>query len=84
MDAGFGPLVLATAPSPRGAGKTAFFNYRTAEMKHGLVSTLASAGWLTSEELQGALARRFGLPDDLEAGELAPSPINGGLGNSPQ
>lgn len=53
-------------------------------MKHGRLAMLASVGWLTSEELQGALARRFGLPDDLAPGELAPSLVNGGLGNLPQ
>jgi hypothetical protein len=44
---------------------------------------LATVGWLSSEELQGALARKLGLPDDLASGELAPSLVNGGLGNLP-
>lgn len=83
MDAGFDPLNLATTPSPWGDGKDGYFNYREAEVKHGRLAMLASVGWLTSEELQGALARKFGLPDDLAPGELAPSLINGGLGNLP-
>lgn len=44
---------------------------------------LATVGWLTSEELQGAIARQLGLSDDLAPGELAPSLVNGGLGNLP-
>lgn len=83
MDAGFDPLNLATAPSPWGYGNDAYFNYREAEVKHGRLAMLATVGWLTSEELQGALARKFGLPDELAPGELAPSLINGGLGNLP-
>lgn len=83
MDAGFDPLNLATTPSPWGQGQDAYFNYREAEVKHGRLAMLATVGWLTSEELQGALARKFGLPDDLAPGELAPSLINGGLGNLP-
>lgn len=84
MDAGFDPLNLASTDSPFGNGKESYFNYREAEVKHGRLAMLASVGWVTSEELQGAIARRLGLPDDLAPGELAPSLINGGLGNLPQ
>lgn len=83
IDAGFDPLALATRPSPWGEGASAYYNYREAEVKHGRLAMLASVGWLTSEELQGAIAQRLGLPDDLANGELAPSLVNGGLGNLP-
>jgi len=83
MDAGFDPLELATRASPWGEGESAYYNYREAEVKHGRLAMLASVGWLTSEELQGAIAKRLGLPDDLANGELAPSIVNGGLGNLP-
>jgi len=83
MDAGFDPLALATTPSPFGEGGSAYYNYREAEVKHGRLAMLATVGWLTSEELQGALARKFSLPDELAKGELAPSLVNGGLGNLP-
>lgn len=83
QDAGFDPLALATADSRWGAGADTYYNYREAEVKHGRLAMLATVGWLSSEELQGALARRLGLPDDLAPGELAPSLVNGGLGNLP-
>jgi hypothetical protein len=83
MDAGFDPLDLATQASPWGKGEEAYYNYREAEVKHGRLAMLATVGWLSSEELQGALARQLGLPDDLANGELAPSFVNGGLGNLP-
>jgi len=83
MDAGFDPLELATRASPWGQGESSYYNYREAEVKHGRLAMLATVGWLTSEELQGAIAQRLGLPDDLANGELAPSLLNGGLGNLP-
>jgi hypothetical protein len=83
MDAGFDPLELATRASPWGEGESAYYNYREAEVKHGRLAMLSAVGWLTSEELQGAIAQRLGLPDDLANGELAPSLLNGGLGNLP-
>jgi len=83
LDAGFDPLDLATKTSPWGTGADSYYNYREAEVKHGRLAMLASVGWLSSEELQGALARKIGLTDALANGELAPSLINGGLGNLP-
>jgi len=83
IDAGFDPLELATRASPWGEGESAYYNYREAEVKHGRLAMLASVGWLSSEELQGAIANRLGLPDDLANGELAPSLVNGGLGSLP-
>lgn len=83
MDAGFDPLDLATKPSPWGQGEDSYYNYREAEVKHGRLAMLATLGWLSSEELQGALARKFGLASDLAPGDLAPSLVNGGLGNLP-
>jgi hypothetical protein len=78
MDAGFDPLELGTKQ-----GVDSYYSYREAEQKHGRLAMLATVGWVTSEELQGALARQLGLKDDLAAGELAPSLLNGGLGNLP-
>jgi len=83
MDAGFDPLNVAMQPSPWGQGEDAYYNYREAEIKHGRLAMLATVGWLTSEELQASLASKLGLPDDLAAGDLAPSLVNGGLGNLP-
>lgn len=82
-DAGFDPLNLATKDSPFGTGVDTYYNYREAEVKHGRLAMLATVGWLSSEELQASLARRLGLADDLAPGELAPSLVNGGLGNLP-
>lgn len=82
-DAGFDPLDLATGVSPFGTGADTYYNYREAEVKHGRLAMLATAGWLSSEELQASLASKMGLPDDLTPGGLAPSLVNGGLGNLP-
>jgi hypothetical protein len=82
-DAGFDPLNLAMKDSPFGAGIDTYYNYREAEVKHGRLAMLATVGWLSSEELQASLARKLGLADDLAPGELAPSLLNGGLGNLP-
>jgi len=83
MDAGFDPLDLATKSSPWGTGEESYYNYREAEVKHGRLAMLATVGWLSSEELQAALARQLGLPDELANGELAPSLVNGGFNNLP-
>jgi len=83
MDAGFDPLDLATKPSPWGQGEDSYYNYREAEVKHGRLAMLATVGWLSSEELQDALARKLGLVSELAKGDLAPSLVNGGLGNLP-
>lgn len=83
MDAGFDPLNLATKDSPFGLATESYYNYREAEVKHGRLAMLATVGWLSSEELQAALARKLGLADELAPGELAPSLVNGGLGNLP-
>eukprot|EP00929_Paragymnodinium_shiwhaense_P028232 TRINITY_DN1640_c0_g1_i3.p1 TRINITY_DN1640_c0_g1~~TRINITY_DN1640_c0_g1_i3.p1 ORF type:complete len:327 (+),score=81.92 TRINITY_DN1640_c0_g1_i3:90-1070(+) len=86
IDAGFDPLNLATTESPFG-GKVnpqeTYFNYREAEVKHGRLAMLATLGWLSSEEFGPSLARQLGLKDLLAPGELAPSLVNGGLGNLP-
>lgn len=79
MDAGFDPLELGSKQ-----GADTYFNYREAEQKHGRLAMLATVGWLTAEEFQGAIARQLGLADDLAPGELAPSLLNGGLGNLPK
>jgi len=86
IDAGFDPLNLATSQSPFG-GKAnpqeTYFNYREAEVKHGRLAMLATLGWVSSEAYGPAIARQLGLQDLLAPGELAPSVINGGLGNLP-
>eukprot|EP00929_Paragymnodinium_shiwhaense_P028230 TRINITY_DN1640_c0_g1_i1.p1 TRINITY_DN1640_c0_g1~~TRINITY_DN1640_c0_g1_i1.p1 ORF type:complete len:315 (+),score=80.62 TRINITY_DN1640_c0_g1_i1:60-1004(+) len=86
IDAGFDPLNLATTESPFG-GKVnpqeTYFNYREAEVKHGRLAMLATLGWLSSEEFGPSIARQLGLKDLLAPGELAPSLVNGGLGNLP-
>jgi len=83
-DVGFDPLNLAVAPSPFGTGEETYYNYREAEVKHGRLAMLATVGWLSSEELQASLAKKLGLVDVLAKGELAPSLVNGGLGNLPE
>lgn len=82
-DAGFDPLSLASTSVPFWDGKLAYWNYREAEVKHGRLAMLASVGWLASEAFEPGLAKRFGLPDELATNELAPSLLNGGLGNLP-
>lgn len=82
-DAGFDPLNLATRASPFGTGAETYYNYREAEVKHGRLAMLATVGWLSSEELQGLLAKKLGLADGLANGELAPSLVNGGLNKLP-
>jgi light-harvesting complex II chlorophyll a/b binding protein 5 len=78
-DVGFDPLNLASTTSPFGDGKAAYWNYREAEVKHGRLAMLAALGWIAAETFQPQLAARYGLPDELATGELAPSILNGGL-----
>lgn len=78
IDAGFDPLDLGA----KNNGDN-YYAYREAEQKHGRLAMLATVGWLTAEEFQGAISRQLGLKDDLAPGELAPSLLNGGLGNLP-
>jgi len=84
-DAGFDPLNLATSEAIFWGkdAETQYYNYREAEMKHGRLAMLAALGWLSSEQLQSGLAQSLGLPDDLVGNELAPSLVNGGLGDIP-
>lgn len=84
-DAGFDPLNLGTSEALFWGkdAETQYYNYREAELKHGRLAMLATLGWLSAEQLQAGLAQSLGLPDELVGGELAPSLVNGGLGNIP-
>lgn len=82
-DAGFDPLQLSSSTSPFGDGNVAYWNYREAEVKHGRLAMLATLGWVAAESLEPGFAKRFGLPDLLAKGEVAPSVLNGGLSTLP-
>ena len=71
-DVGFDPLQLAEDP-----GKLAFF--REAEIKHARLAMLAAAGWPLSELFNPGLSNAIGAKSLLQAGDRAPSILNGGL-----
>jgi hypothetical protein len=69
---GFDPAGFATSQEK-------LDEYREAELKHGRLAMLAAVGWPVSEYLQPILAKQYGAPDLLAAGEKAPSLLNGGF-----
>lgn len=66
------PLNLATEEN--------LAEYREAELKHGRLAMLATAGYLASEKLEPLFAKILGVKDELvETAGRAPSLLNGGL-----
>jgi len=72
-DWGWDPLRLAES-------KTHLLVYAEAEQKHGRLAMLACAGWVGSELLNGPIAAVTGGSSMLTSEGLAPSVLNGGLG----
>jgi hypothetical protein len=72
-DAGFDPLDLAENP-------VLLDNYREAEIRHCRIAMLGAAGWPLSELFDRSLANTFNLNPLVDAGDRAPSILNGGLG----
>ena len=72
-DSGFDPFQLAS-------DKATLLSYRGAELRHGRLAMLATVGWPMSELVQPSLATALGLPVETAKGGLAPSVLNGGLG----
>jgi len=72
-DCGWDPLRLAES-------KTHALVYSEAEIKHGRIAMLAVAGWPVSELMNGPLTAATGSDSMLTGNGLAPSLLNGGLG----
>merc|ERR1740138_1965535 len=81
---GFDPLGLATG-NDQADSMYRLKNYREAEVKHGRLAMLAAVGWPMAELLHPKLSSSLDMPNLLatgggELGGLAPSVLNGGLG----
>jgi hypothetical protein len=72
-DVGFDPFGFAKNPED-------LLNYREAEIKHSRLAMLAAAGWPLSELFDAKIANTLGLHPIIDAGDRAPSVLNGGLG----
>merc|ERR1711975_204597 len=71
-DVAWDPLNLATEDN--------LAEYREAELKHGRLAMLATAGYLASEKWEPIIAKLLGAKDELvETAGRAPSLLNGGL-----
>merc|ERR1712054_734125 len=74
-DVAWDPLNLATEDN--------LAEYREAELKHGRLAMLATAGYLASEAWEPNFAKILGVKDELvETAGRAPSLLNGGLEES--
>lgn len=71
-DVGFDPLDFATNPD-------LLMEYREAEIKHGRLAMLASAGWVFAELFDEPIASYIGMDPLLESNDRVPSVLNGGL-----
>ena len=71
-DVGFDPLNFATNPD-------LLMEYREAEIKHGRLAMLASAGWVFAELFDAPIASYVGMDPLLESNDRVPSLLNGGL-----
>lgn len=72
-DVGFDPFGFSKT-------KDELMNYREAEVKHARLAMLAAAGWPLSELFDKKIAATLNLDAVLDAGDRAPSILNGGLG----
>merc|ERR1711998_658457 len=70
-DVAWDPLNLATEDN--------LADYREAELKHGRLAMLATAGYLASEKFEPIISKLLGVKDELvETAGRAPSLLNGG------
>jgi hypothetical protein len=72
-DVGFDPIGFASS-------KEDLWKYREAEVKHGRLAMLASAGWIFAERFDRPLAQLFSMEPVLDASNRNPALLNGGLG----
>jgi hypothetical protein len=71
-DVGFDPLNFAT-------NQESLYEYREAEIKHGRLAMLASAGWVFSELYDESIASYVGMEPILNSNDRVPSLFNGGM-----
>jgi len=71
-DVGFDPLNFAT-------NNDILIEYREAEIKHGRLAMLASAGWVFAELYDEDIASYIGMEPILNSNDRVPSVFNGGM-----